>query len=162
MSLKRLLVVGSFVVLMLVMFASGWVVGRTGIGAAIDRGSLSERERLFAERMSGASLVGLYDVNGRRSKDASADRYDLSTVEKVGGNLWRFGVRMQHDTFDVTMPVTVPMEWVGDTPVVMLSDYTIPGLGTFTARVFFYDDRYAGTWQHGQEVGGHLFGRIEK
>ena len=46
--------------------------------------------------------------------------------------------------------------------MVMLTDYSVPALGTFTARVLFYDDRYAGTWQHGQEVGGHLFGRIEK
>ena len=35
------------------------------------------------------------------------------------------------------------------------------GIGTFTVRVFFYGDRYAGTWQHGS-VGGHMSGRIEK
>ena len=29
------------------------------------------------------------------------------------------------------------------------------------ARVFFYGDRYAGTWQHGK-VGGHMWGRIER
>jgi hypothetical protein len=34
-------------------------------------------------------------------------------------------------------------------------------MGTFTARVLFYEDRYAGTWQHGK-VGGHMFGKIEK
>ena len=37
---------------------------------------------------------------------------------------------------------------------------TIPGLGTFTARVMFYGDRYAGTWQHGK-AGGHMWGQIE-
>ena len=160
--MKRTLGIVGVLLLMLLMFAVGWIVGRTGIGSAIDRGALPERERAFAERMSGAALVGLYDMNGRQKKDASADRYDLSSVEKVGDNLWRFEVRMRHDNYDVTMPVTVPMEWIGDTPMVMLTDYSVPALGTFTARVFFYDDRYAGTWQHGQEVGGHLFGRIEK
>jgi hypothetical protein len=40
-------------------------------------------------------------------------------------------------------------------------DFAIPTLGTFTARVFFYGNRYAGTWQH-DKVGGHMFGRIEK
>jgi hypothetical protein len=33
-------------------------------------------------------------------------------------------------------------------------------VGTWTARVFFYGDQYAGTWA-GKSVGGHMFGRIE-
>ena len=36
----------------------------------------------------------------------------------------------------------------------------IPGLdGTFTARVMFYAERYAGSWQHG-EYGGLMYGTI--
>lgn len=57
------------------------------------------------------------------------------------------------------MPLEI--KWAGDTPVITLTDLAIPGLGTFTARVVIYDNKYAGTWQHGQ-VGGSLFGRIEK
>jgi hypothetical protein len=68
---------------------------------------------------------------------------------------------MRHDDFDVTLPVAVPMRWIGDTPVIMMTDTTIPGLGTFTVRLFFYGDRYSGTWQHGA-VGGLMYGRIEK
>jgi hypothetical protein len=54
------------------------------------------------------------------------------------------------------------MHWLEDTPVVTLTNYTIPTLGTFTARVFFYGNRYSGTWQHGDEVGGHLYGAITR
>ena len=68
---------------------------------------------------------------------------------------------MRHGSFDVTMPVVVPVKWVDDTPVVTLTDWTIPTLGTFTCRVLFHGDRYAGTWQHGR-VGGLMYGRIEK
>ena len=53
------------------------------------------------------------------------------------------------------------MLWAGDTPMVSLTDLTVPMLGSFTVRVIFYGDRYAGTWQH-DAVGGHLFGVIEK
>ncbi len=162
MTLQRTAWIVLAVFLLLATFGAGWIIGRTGIGSAVSRASLSDPERQFADRMSGASLVGSFTVDGRTNRAASADRYDLSTVEKVGDNLWRFGVRMRHGDFDVTLPVTVPMQWIGDTPVVMLTEYSIPSLGTFTARVFFYDDRYAGTWQHGREVGGHMFGRIEK
>ena len=74
---------------------------------------------------------------------------------------WRFNVRMRHGSFDVTMPVVVPVKWVDDTPVVTLTDWEIPSLGTFTCRVLFHGDRYAGTWQHGPS-GGLMYGRIEK
>jgi hypothetical protein len=43
----------------------------------------------------------------------------------------------------------------------MMTDTSLPAMGTFTVRVLFYGDRYAGTWQHGA-VGGHMSGRIEK
>jgi hypothetical protein len=45
--------------------------------------------------------------------------------------------------------------------MIVMTDTELPGIGTFTARVFFYGDRYSGTWQHG-DVGGHMSGRIEK
>jgi len=62
---------------------------------------------------------------------------------------------------DVTLPVVVPVAWAGDTPMVSLTDVSLPGLGEgFSARVLFYDERYAGTWDHG-EYGGLMFGAIE-
>jgi hypothetical protein len=57
------------------------------------------------------------------------------------------------------MPINVL--WAGNTPVMTLDKITIPGLGTFSARVVFHENKYAGTWVH-DNVGGHLFGRIEK
>jgi hypothetical protein len=68
---------------------------------------------------------------------------------------------MRYGDVDVTLPIVVTMVWAGDTPMITLTDFTIPSMGTFTARVFFYGDRYSGTWQHGA-VGGHMFGNIEK
>jgi hypothetical protein len=35
-------------------------------------------------------------------------------------------------------------------------------MGSFTVRVFFYDNQYAGTWLAGGKVGGHMFGKIER
>jgi hypothetical protein len=58
--------------------------------------------------------------------------------------------------------VPVEVRWAGDTPMIQVSDLSIPGLGDeFSARVLFYQGRYAGTWSHGK-VGGTMFGRIEK
>jgi hypothetical protein len=108
-------------------------------------------------------MVGTFTVAGRESRAPSPDRYEISSVEKVGNDLWRFNAKM--DCCGVggsgAIPIVVPMRWVGDTPVIMMTDTSLPGLGTFTVRVFFYGDRYAGTWQHGR-AGGHMSGRIEK
>jgi hypothetical protein len=150
----RLLTAG---VVLLIVFAAGWIVATLGIGTAVDTAGLPDRERQFAERMSNVSMVGGFTLDGREGP-ARPDRYDISSVEKVGDDRWRFNARIGER--DLTLPVTVTMRWVDDTPIVMLTNLTIPALGTFSARVFFYGDRYAGTWQDG-EKGGHLFGRIE-
>ena len=111
--------------------------------------------------MRDVSLVGSFTVAGREDGQPRPDRYDIDSVEKIGDDLWRFNARMNCCGFDgATVPIAVPMTWVGDTPMIMMTDTSLPGLGTFTARVFFYGDRYAGTWQGGP-AGGHMSGRIE-
>ncbi len=61
----------------------------------------------------------------------------------------------------VTLPMPLPVKWVGDVPVISMKDLNIPGLGVFSAHVVIDGDKYAGTWAHGK-VGGHLYGTIEK
>jgi len=158
--LKRPIALIALAILLLVTFTAGWLVAVTGIGSAMDPATLPERERQFAERMQNVALVGFFTVSGREDRPARPDRYDLSSVQKVGQDRWRFNARMRYGDTDLTLPVTVTMRWVDDTPMIMLTDLAIPTLGTFSARVFFYGERYAGTWQHGA-VGGHMFGRIE-
>ena len=147
---------------MLALLGAGWVMGRAGIGApAVDPASLSDREREFSEQMSHVSLVGRFTLIGHENRQAEPDRYDIAGVEKVGGDRWRFKVRMRHGSVDVTVPVVLPVQWVGDRPMIAISDYRIPTLGTFSAHVIFDGNRYAGTWQNGPS-GGQMFGRIEK
>ena len=157
---RRVVKPALILVLLVAVFAGGWVAGRTGIGAAVDPASLNDLERQFAERMRGVSLVGAYSVAGR-DRPPRVDRYDISSVEKVGEHLWRFNANMQCCGVNGDIPVVVPLRWIGDTPMIMMTDTTLPGLGTFTVRLFFYGDRYAGTWQH-EKVGGLMSGRIEK
>ena len=151
----------ALLVLLAVIFGGGWAVGRLGLFSTVPTASLTDLERQFSERMQSASLVGYFTVAGRSKREPDEDRYDISSVEKVADDRWRFNVRMRHGSFDVTMPIVVPVKWVDDTPVVMLTEWEIPTLGTFTCRVIFHGDRYAGTWQHGA-VGGLMYGRIEK
>jgi hypothetical protein len=83
------------------------------------------------------------------------------TARQTMSDLWRFNASMKCCGVNGSIPVVVPMRWNGDTPMIMMTDTSLPGVGTFTVRLFFYGDRYAGTWQHGA-VGGRMSGRIEK
>jgi hypothetical protein len=159
----RVLRIVLFVVLAFALFGGGWLTGRLGIGSVVEPASLSEAERQFADSMRNVALVGTFTVAGKESRNATPDRYEIARVEKVGDDLWRFTATMSCCGMSgkAAIPITVPLRWVGDTPVIMMTDTSLPGVGTFTVRLFFYGDRYAGTWQHGQ-FGGHMSGRIEK
>jgi hypothetical protein len=158
---RSMLPLVAIALLVLAAAIGGYVAGRLGIGAVADPASLTDAERQFAERMRDVSLVGSFTADGSTDRAPRSDRYDISSVAKVGTDLWRFNARMDCCGISGTIPVVVPMRWNGDTPMIMMTDTALPGLGTFTVRLFFYEDRYAGTWQHG-ERGGYMSGRLEK
>lgn len=154
--LKRIAMVG----VLAAVFLAGWLTARTGMGTAMDPATLPLVEQQFIDKMRGAALVGRFTLNGRDDPQAMPDRYDIYSVDKVGENLWRFNARVGES--GVTLPIVVPMRFVDDTPLILMSNATIPGLGTFNVRVFFYGDEYAGTWHHAGRGGGHMFGRVER
>jgi hypothetical protein len=120
-------------------------------------------EKAFAKKMTGSALIGTFSIDGNNDKPPRAERYELDSVTKLKGrdDYWIFTARIKYGNNDVKVPITLKMLWAGDTPVITMTNFAIPGLGTFTARVMFYGDRYAGTWQHGK-VGGHMWGSIEQ
>ena len=157
MKLGRILVAAGA---LLVAFGLGWLLAATGAGQAAPLASLDERERAFTERMRNVVLVGNFTLEGRERRDGLAERYEISQVTKLDGDRWRFDVHLTYGSVDATLPVVVPIVWAGDTPMVSITDFAIPGLGEeFGARVVFYGDRYAGTWDHG-EFGGLMYGTI--
>lgn len=132
---------------------------KPGKESAPDRGAL---EKQFAKTMSGAVLVGRFSVDGRDGVPKQ-ERYTISSAKKVSGDRWIITARIRYGGKDETLPIPIALKvmWAGDTPVITLTDLTIPGMGTFTARVLVYRDRYAGMWQH-DAVGGEMWGRIER
>lgn len=161
-TVRRVLSLVLVAVAALILFAGGWLVGRLGIGSVVDPASLTDAERQFSERMKNVALVGTFSVDGREGRNRIPDRYEIVSVDKVGTDLWRFNAKISCCGLSgAAIPIAVPMRFVGDTPMIMMTDTSLPGIGTFSVRVFFYGDRYSGTWQHGR-VGGQMSGRIEK
>jgi hypothetical protein len=122
-----------------------------------------EQEKQYAalqKSLSGSVLAGHFTVTGEEVSEPKADRYELIDVRHVGDGNWMFVARIQYGEHDVKIPITLPIKWAGDTPVITVDKMPFPGLGTYTARVMIYEDHYAGFWS-GADHGGHLYGMIE-
>ena len=131
------------------------------LAAPPDQAALYES---WTRKITGTAFIGRFTVVGAEDEQRKLhdERYEILRVEKLPrGDLWLFQARIKYAEHDVTLPVPLEIKWAGSTPVITLDNVTLPGLGTFDARVVLDDDKYAGTWQH-DDVGGHLFGRIEK
>jgi hypothetical protein len=116
------------------------------------------RERAFQESLSPATLVGQFTVGNKTG--ASEDRYRIEGVTRLTQKTWLFRAYIGPKS-TIAIPIPVTVEWAGDTPVITVTELTIPGMGTFTARVLFYRGQYAGTWSGGK-AGGQMFGKIVK
>lgn len=120
-----------------------------------------QREAEFRESMENVVMEGWFNVLGRGDEsDLRPERYEIQGVDKVAGDLWTITARVEYGDHDFTAPFPVKVVWAEDTPVISITDFTLPGMGEgFTARVAFYRDRYSGMWWHG-DTGGHQFGRL--
>ena len=121
----------------------------------------AQLEKEFEEMLAGVQLVGRFTVVGKEAEAPKEERYTITKVRKIRDDYWQFQTRIQYGKTDVAVPLVLKVVWAEDTPMISMTDFTIPGMGTFSARVLFHRGWYAGTWQHG-DVGGHLFGKIEK
>jgi hypothetical protein len=160
MTRRRVFGVLGIVVLVGLGFLAGWGVGRAALGEGMDPETLPVVEQAFINQMNGAAMVGYFTINGRESRQATPDRYDIYSVEKVADDRWRFNAKIGET--GVTLPIVVRMTFAEDTPVILLDGLSIPGMGMFSGRVMFHGDQYVGTWEHLGSAGGLMYGRIER
>lgn len=124
--------------------------------ATVDHATL---EKQFGEKISHSRLIGFFSIIGQEGPP-KRDEYTLGAVTKGDGDKWVFNSSLQFGKKVITVPLEIPVLWAGDTPVISLTDFTIPGMGTYTARVMFHGDQYAGTWSSTKH-GGYMWGRVE-
>jgi hypothetical protein len=121
----------------------------------------ADREAALSKMLSGATLEGSYTLSGPGAEGSklAREKYTLGEVKKLAGDVWLFPARIEYGGKDVTLPIPLPIRWAGDTPIVVVDNVTLPGFGTVSARVLFFDGHYAGYWKHGDH-SGNLFGEI--
>lgn len=148
-------------------YRSGWnlaaaciLVASAASAMGQDGAELSPREKQFAASMTNVVLVGQFSIDGKEKGSPTPERYEVTSATKLEGDRWEIAARIKYGKHDVTVPVQLKVLWAGDTPVMTMDDLTIPGMGSFTARVMVHGSRYCGSWQH-DAVGGLMWGRIE-
>lgn len=128
----------------------------------------AEREQQFKEMLSGSVLKGTWQMvqgepgqplTGKPLSPPRPEEYTISKVSKASDDYWVVVARIKYADKDVNIPVTVRVVWAEDTPIITLDNMSLPGLGTYSARVMVYRDFYAGTW-FGDCYGGILSGQI--
>ncbi|MGH9630502.1 MAG: hypothetical protein ACRD7E_19495 [Bryobacteraceae bacterium] len=134
------------------------LLAAAGCARKQDSDPVVDRDRKFQEMMSQVTLVGR-STRLNQEGLSGEERYVIEKVSKLTGDTWLFQTRVKYGSKEIPAPIPLTVLWAGDTPVITLTDLSIPGMGTYTARVLLYRDQYAGTWS-GENVGGQLFGRI--
>lgn len=117
------------------------------------------REEAFAELLTGARLTGWFSDDTHPDAAPAKDSYVISRCEKADDGKWLFESVVGETGLKV--PLYLPVEWAGDTPVITLDQFPVPQMGTFDARVLFHGQSYAGTWR-GEKHGGEMMGHIER
>jgi hypothetical protein len=129
-------------------------------------GNMNAKEKAFAELLTGAIMEGTwrmtyFDKPGEEPKlgEAKSDRYEIVSAVKSGGDSWVITARIVYADRDVNLPVPVRVVWADDTPMITLTELTMPILGTYSARVIFHHGFYSGVW-YGAGYGGVMSGQV--
>ena len=131
----------------------------TAAGLSAQTPSLNALEKEFQDSMQGVTLEGQSTRDGKPG--LSEDKYEIEKVVKTGDDQWTVYAKIEFRGQAMTVPLPLEIKWAGDTPMITLTDQSLPGMGTYTARVLLYRGQYAGTWS-GRNGGGKVFGKIVK
>lgn len=124
--------------------------------ARAEKPKLTQEELVakFKATMTKATLTGRWCMikDGKLGPEKE-DKYTILSVTKIGGDYWTINARIQYGKQDITAPIPVVVKWAGDTPVIIVDDFGLPGSGSYSARLLIYENTYAGTWTGGDHGG---------
>jgi hypothetical protein len=124
--------------------------------------SQQELEKQFQTTLTKATLTGRWcGVNNGRLGSEKKDQYTIQGVSKLSGDQWLLKARIQYGSTDLVAPIPVQVKWAGDTAVIIVDNFALPGSGAYSARVMIHENTYAGTWS-AEDHGGLLSGVISQ
>ena len=124
------------------------------------KGTPEQLEAKFKAMLSKATMSGRWcSIKEGKLGEDKEDKYNIVSAEKAGGDKWFISARIVVSKKEMVVPIPVQMKWAGDTAIMIVDNLKYPGGGTYSARILFYENTYAGTWSGGDH-GGLLNGVI--
>ncbi len=143
--------------LFVILTSWGWAAAKDAASPTTGPSDQAAMEKRFEQTMTGVTMVGYFTITGQ--KDApKEDSYVISKAVKGAGDNWTLTAKIG-EKGNIELPISVPVKWAGDTPVISVTDLGLPGLGSYTARVVIYKDQYSGVWSAANH-GGFMWGRL--
>jgi len=135
-----------------------------GIGFAVaEDKSAAELETEFSAMLKNATLKGSWvPIQAGATGEEKSDSYRVVRAEKIEGDQWHIVSKVKYQGQEVDFPIPVIVKWAGDTAVVILDEVQTGGGKSYSARVLFHNDRYAGSWWGNNQPGGLLSGVITR
>jgi hypothetical protein len=124
--------------------------------------SQEELEASFKTLLTKATLSGRWSPinNAQLGAEKKDNKYSIVSATKISGDQWVIRARMHYGQNEMVVPVPVQVKWSGDTPVIIVNNFSVGGNQSYTARVLFFEDSYAGSWMGSGGYGGLLYGSI--
>ncbi len=124
--------------------------------------SADDLEAAFVKTLANVLFKGQWCLIDKGALgEAKPEQYEIVGVMKTGGDRWVINARIEYGKINLVAPVPVQVKWAGDTPIIIVNKFTLPGAGTYSARVMIFENTYSGTWTAGDH-GGLLHGLIAK
>src|SRR5262249_35079535 len=121
----------------------------------------ADPEERFKTLLTKASLSGRWAPlkDGELGEEKSGDKYGIVSVVKRDGDNWIVNAKLKYREQELVLPIPVQVKFAGDAAILVVDKLAIPGGGTYSARLMFYERTYSGTWMGGRG-GGMLYGTI--
>jgi hypothetical protein len=117
-------------------------------------------ESTFKTMLTKATLTGRWcSLKDGELGPEKEDKYNIVSATKAGEHKWIISTRIKMKDREMVVPIPVEVKWAGDTAVLIVDNLQYPGGGTYSARVLFHNNTYAGTWSGGDH-GGLMSGMI--
>jgi hypothetical protein len=121
----------------------------------------TDPEERFKALLTNASLSGRWAPlkDGELGEEKGGDKYTVVSATKLAGERWIISARMKYRSHEFVLPIPVRVHFAGDTAILSVDTLTIPGGGSYSARVMFHERTYSGVWTGGRD-GGMIYGTI--
>ncbi len=123
----------------------------------------ADGEAKFAAMLTNATLNGTWaPITGGKLGGEKKDAYFVVRATRKDGDNWEIVSRVTHKGAQVDFPIPAIVKFAGDTAVLILNDVRTADGKTWSARVMFHNDVYAGSWWGAGQKGGAISGTITR